>query len=376
MKKKRKCGFIILMALISCWSIAGCGKVHGDDTTIEKEQLLNWTDAEEIRWENGKTGEREALRKVASIEKKDTESQNDTECRVEACRWTGKDTIYLVSYSHEMEQYTFRNEIFLNQEGEKSLLYETEEAFWVNELECNEKLAFWVEYVSLGDEVQYQIKCMDFEKRNVMCIATYPASEVEEICLSVSKNYVTWYESKINGGSSLRIYDINANQILQEQDKAVKKYAPYERVDIVDNGITYLEQRENRVFLIRYDLLTKEETKICLGEEADDKRITGCFSTKDWLGWFTDYSGTYYFSGTQDDKILRLTGDTKHNVFSFCLSDCLYINSMNTLYRYDFETKEMETYVLPGIGLQFHRTEKNQIYIEVNEGDEMALYEL
>ena len=289
----------------------------------------------------------------------------------------------LIEYhSSNEQQYSDKFELYKKNalSDESILIYESPpETYWINELTSNSTSLFWVEFqnriIDGGDsQIIYQIVKMDKDGKKSI-IAERDASIYDGICLEVSDEYLTWYDSVWPEGTTygihkIIIYDLKNNTFVEAEDGPVVKFMPYERLCQYDGGITYFTLDENdNLFVNRYNLSTREKVILAIGEKKDYPRIAGCFSTDEYIGWHTDYYfGDYYFYNFQSGEIIRYRDGTETNIFSkYCTGSYIYINDhMNSkIFKWNpFKSEASEFVFEDGMfGLQF--VDNGSLFIEI-----------
>lgn len=216
---------------------------------------------------------------------------------------------YTVEYIHDGDIISYLNEIYCYdfQTNTTSLIYTTQNAFWLNEFFSTEDYLYWVEYVSENDTTIYNINQYELSTEKLTTIASRNGEDVYELCLSVSENFVTWYDNYINGNIEISVYDIKSQTLQTISDNFCVKFAPYERLKIVNDCITYFTADLNintisdpnessyNIYINQLNLLTGEKKILLLGKRKDFNKLVGCFSNEKYIGWFTDYYKGNYF---------------------------------------------------------------------------------
>ncbi len=315
-------------------------------------------------------------------------SDGSTFYEVDVCRQTEEGCFYTVSHGEDMAQYTFLNQVFrVNPETKtEEMLYETREAFWLNEFEAAGGFLYWVEYLGTESKGEisgtlYRIMQYELATGEVSCIAERNGEEVFEICLAAADDYVTWYDDFGDGKTEVVIYDVKTEEV--HTLSGAKKFSAYARLDIVDGGITYFsEDEEGNIFVNRYVLDSGKTEALMLGKRNAAEKLSGCFSTEKYMGWRTDGSTgwrSYYFYD-RESALYSLRGSKEINVFSAWLSDKLYLNCHDsegyTLYVCDLSEGRTWQEKLEGHGMQFREYGDGQVYLEVRTEDEVKLMEI
>lgn len=296
-------------------------------------------------------------------------AETDSCCNVFECQRNRDNWFYCESYSPFGLDYTYCNKIYQYQvaTGETSLLYETWDAGWLNELEASEEYLYWVEYINQEDKRMYQVMQCKIATKEVTCIASRDGSIVGELCLAVSDKYLTWYDDYLDGTVDIVVYDIAQQTFLTVPSAGAFKYMPYEVMGITDDGITFFSKdAEGIVSVNRYQLESGEIYSVQLKFLKSYDKLAGCFSNDQYIGWFTEYSfGTYYFYSMETGEIYRLNAEGNLILFHVLLTDYLYINERiaNRIYCYDFETKKVKYQDMKEqYALQLHSYDNQSIY--------------
>lgn len=350
--KSKKAVFVLMIAGAIFSFLAGCtaaedagafaGKVTQlNDSPIDLAGATEITLAPEEKVQTGLLQESFSVVKGGSDEK--------TYFTVDSCRRNEDGGFYQVSYSENMAQFSCLNRIYHVdlETGDRALLYETEEAYWLNEFEAGHDFLYWVEYIWAEAEEQecgttYRVIQYELATGEVKCIAERSAEEFFDICLAVSEQYVTWYDDDNNGRADIVLYDVKKQEFCVLT--GAKKFSRYERPDIVDGGITYFSE--------------DEEGK--------------------YIGWLTDYDylkSVYYFYDMETGNLHSFRESEEMNVFSMRLSDYLYFNSSDqdgiyTLHVCDLASGKSWKQELKGHGMQFRECGDGQVYLEIRSEEE------
>ena len=365
--------------------LTGCGGQEADSGAVRQinDTPIDSSAAVEITLFS-EEGIRDALLRESFSGKKGGRD-GSTYYEVDVCRQTEEGCFYTVSHAEDMAQYTFLNQIFrVNPETKtEEMLYETREAYWLNEFEAAGGFLYWVEYMwevegKLSGTL-YRIMQYELATGEVSCIAERNSEEVFEICLAASDDYVTWYDDFWDGKTEIVIYDVKKKET--HTLSGVKKFSAYARLDIVDGGITYFsEDEEGNIFVNRYVLDSGKTDAFMLGKRNASEKLSGCFSTEKYMGWQTDggvVRDSYYFYDRESGALYSLRGSTEINVFSAWLSDYLYLNCYDsegyTLYVCDLSDGRSWQEKLEGHGMQFREYGGGQVYLEARTDDEVKL---
>jgi hypothetical protein len=306
---------------------------------------------------------------------------------------------YTVEYSHDGAQYSYLNEIYCYdlQEKTSSLIYTTQNAFWLNEFFSTEKYLFWVEYVKENQVTIYNVNQYELSTGKVTTIATRNGEQVYELCPSVSEDYVTWYDDYINGNIDISVYNIKSQSLQTISDNSCVKFAPYERLEIVNDCITYFttdsekniytisDPKENiyNIYINQYNLLTGVNKILLLGKRKDFRNLAGCFSNERYIGWFTNNSNNrrdFYLWDMVKNELFHLNLQDIY-VFTFLLQQDLFLydSQKDVIYQYLFDNEET---ILHNVGesacISFKQYGDNVIYMDchTNEGVKLVFPEL
>lgn len=318
-----------------------------DMQNMLNDRPLDASDATEISLNKNAKESYDLLCVDFEIDKGNVDTEAETYFVISECVRNINDIFFVRSYGEEGAQFYNLNQIYCSdlKQNKEVLLYETD-AVWLNEFLSTDMNLYWVEYVfseKKGD-FDYNVMQYDLSTEVVTCIASRNAVESEEICLAASNDYVAWYDSYWDGKVQIIIYDIKKQEIQTIQDANIKKFMPYERLNIVDDYITFFSQdEEGWIYINRYNLNTYEKDVLLLGKKEDYKKLAACFSDSKYIGWLTEYSyGTYYFYNTENGNLYSMSQSDEIRVFSGWLSGYLYINESQSgcVYVYDFDTEE------------------------------------
>ncbi len=389
MKRKKRVVsviFFVVMGLLP-FVLTGCGAQEASGEAVRRlnDDPIDCAGATELTVFQEEGDWNELLRKSFSEKKEGRDGS--TFYGVDVCRRNEESGFYSVSYGEDMAQFTFLNQIYrVDPETEhREMLYETREAYWLNEFEVNNNFLYWVEYVWTDSEqirygTLYRVMQYELATGEVSCIAERSDEEVFEICLAASERYVTWYDDYEDGRTEIAVYDIEKQELYTLP--GVKKFSAFARLDIVDGGITYFsEDEEGNISVNRYVLDTKKTNVLLLGKAKDFEKPLNCFSTDRYLGWKTDCGAVrgdrYYFYDMENGALYSVCEEKGRNVFSHWLSDYLYLNCSDsdgdTLYVCELSSGRVWRQRLAGSGMQFRECEDGQVYLEVRTDKETEL---
>lgn len=228
---------------------------------------------------------------------------------------------YVRDYWVDMAQDDFMAQVYCYDIAAKdeTLLYETEEGTRLNEFMANDAYLYWVEYAY--SDGNYKVCQYELETGQLSCIATRDW----DICLGVSNEYVTWYDELDNGKKEIVIYNI-ANQEFETVQGVTGDILSGIRLEIVDNGISFFSQDgEGNLYVNRYELSTGEMFSLLVMGENPWQKMAGCFSSSDYIGWFTEDSlGTYYLYNMTDTELYSFEA-TRGMTKCICLSRYLCV---------------------------------------------------
>lgn len=293
---------------------------------------------------------------------------------------------YQIEYYEDMAQDTYRNQIYMRSLGqdEDVLLYDTSNAYWLNEISANDTYLYWVEYVYFrtpeNTDVHFKVMQYRLDNGDINCIAEINGAEYCEMSLEVSDRFLTWYNVHMYDPSvEVVVFDIE-KQAFQEradidgdiQGLAVTLYNPYAGLKTTENCITYfMKDDQEQLYIRRENLLTGATDTILLGVHKPYQKIGGCFSDSRYMGWHTEYGqGDYYFYDTVSEKLYRW--DVKKDgmyVFSkyFCRGK-LYINNTddNNVYVWDLPTGQVLRQNFGDDAYWIRSYGDDQLYLEIS----------
>ncbi|MDE7222691.1 MAG: hypothetical protein K2O34_02780 [Acetatifactor sp.] len=295
------------------------------------------------------------------------------------------------SYSEVMAQFPYRNQIYMSslQQDNKALIYDTSEAYWINEMRANDNYLYWLEHLNGETDICYRVMQYQLDSGKINCIAERNGGEVFEPCMEVSDRFLTWYDIFRDGSVETTVFDIEKQEFMARKNIEditggfVTLYGPYERLKLVDDCITYfLENEEGRLYVRRENLCTGQTSTLSLGDKKQYRKLAGCFSDQRYIGWHTEYGwGNYYFYDM--DKGELYSWDVKKDemcVFSkFFSSGRLYINNSEDDSVYAWELDKGQIYRQgygDGTGMQFGQFGEGQLDLEVRFDDRVELLTL
>ena len=314
-KTDKKLLFVLGAALLI---LGGCSSPGSADVRQLNQQPVDRSGASAIVLEQEPGEENDLLREIFSVDNGDGEEGEGKYSNVSESVGNGKEFFYIKSYSEEMAQFSYLNQIYRYdpEQDQSVLLYETEEAIWVNEPVAASDSIYWVEYLPEEGNMVYNVMRLGLDTGDAKCIAE--RNDSAEICLSASDEYVTWLDRTPDGDSAeIVVYDIEKQEFLPiEEDVRVSE--PYDRLDIVEGGITYFSEDEaGKLYINRYDLAAKEKEVLLLGDRKDYDRLAGCFSDSEYIGWFEQYSwGPYYLYHKESGTLYRMEPPKGMSVFA------------------------------------------------------------
>lgn len=346
MKMRKSFVSVLCLSLLPALMLGGCGKQAGGG--LLNEEPVDLSSAAEITIDQDAAETDGLFQEAASIDEDAIaiDPGEGKHANVDFGAANEDASFYLASYSEDMAQYSYFNQIYRHDlgTGEDSLFYETDDAIWVNELAATKDALFWVEYLPEGDKISYHVMRLALDGDAAECIATL-SDDKGEPCLEASDRYVTWYDYKNDGSDAkISIYDDEKQEFLSMEDDMMLA-APYGRLEIVDNGITYFsEDEEGNLYVNRYDIGTKGKDVLLLGSMDDYDKLAECFSDSEYLGWYEEYSwGPYYLYHMDDGKLYKFDPPEGMEVFAANVSSGIfYVNdtSHGVVYAYDLASGE------------------------------------
>ncbi len=382
----------VLLLLLLLPGLSGCGlrKAGNRDYTLESTEAVtlpfpgNAVETSNLLkekctvWKSNYSQEKAELYEQA-IANGEWETEPYTFYSVWDCAANKNGAYYVREWDELMAQNPYAYQIYRHNEEKEddSLLYEAPEVYLLNEFYANDSCLYWVEYKFDPDE--YWVMQYDLATDEAKCLAVRPSGEWYEICLSVNNNYVTWYDHNKDGSVNIAVYNVQDQELEVIQDESIIKYMPYERLPVIDGGITYFTgDKEDRIFVNRYQLDTRICTRLLLGNKSVWPKLAGCFSDSAFLGWYTDYStGTYYFYNMENGELWCLESSKDLRIFSECLLDgkfCFYNSANEKIYTYDLTTQDAMYQVLPDTGLLTPCDD--ELYIKALGGNGYTIYNI
>lgn len=295
------------------------------------------------------------------------------------------------SYSEMMAEFPYRNQIYMSnlQQDNKTLIYDTSEAYWINEMRANDNYLYWLEHIYGEKGICYRVMQYQLDSGEISCIAERSDGDVFEPCLEVSDRFLTWYDIFMDDQVEIVVFDVEKQEFMGRNDIEdiaggfVTLYGLYERLRLVDDCITYfMEDEEGKLYVRRENLCTGQTGTLLLGDKKKYHKLAGCFSDEGYIGWHTEYGwGSYYIYDV--DKGELYSWDVKKDgmyVFSkFFSSGRFYINNgkEDSVYVWDLETGQAycQNYG-DGTGMQFSKYGEELLNLEVRFDDRVELLTL
>lgn len=377
---------ILIFVSLLVFGLTGCAAQEASGEVVRQlnDEPIDCAEATELKVFQEEEAWDELLRE--SFSEKKEGSDGSAHYVVDVCRRNEESGFYSVSYEEDMAQFAFLNQIYrvdLATE-DREMLYETGEAYWLNEFEVNNNFLYWVEYVWTDTEegsygTLYRVMQYELATGEVSCIAERSAEEVFEICLAASERYVIWYDDYLDGRKEIAVYDIEGQELYTLP--GVKKFSA-SRLDIVDGGITWFsEDEEGNISVNRYIPDTQKTDVLLLGKWKDPEKLLSCFSTDRYLGWQMDCGAArgdiFYFYDMESGALYSVCENQGTKIFSDWLSDYLYLNCHDsdgyTLYVCELSSGRVWRQRLEGIGMQFREYGDGQVYLEVRTDEETKL---
>lgn len=261
----------------------------------------------------------------------------DDYCHRSEFRRNSNSWFYTEDYSVQGLQSSYCNKIYQYHiaSGETTLLYETRDVNWLNELEVSEDYLYWVEYIYDEElNLSYHVMQWDLSAGKSSCIATRDAARVGELCLATSHKYLTWYDDYLNGTTEPVIFDIAKQSFVTVPNGGAFKYMPYSILTPMDDGVSFFTRNEEgKVCINRYVPATEEMFTLELQYLKSTDKMAECFSNDRYIGWITEYSqGIYYLYDRDTGRLYSLNAGGKLDVFDLLLTDedKVYIDERTT----------------------------------------------
>lgn len=252
------------------------------------------------------------------------------------------DLIYVVGYDKKMALSAYKFEIYRYDisKSTNELLYTCDKEGFVvlNEMVCNDTNMFWVEetYEEGHDYTTLYSMNLNTKEINILRRLRLMEEIYNPICLSISTNYLTWYESKEESSDNeklshkINVYNISNNSFEPVEISNIICFSPYVRPDIYDNNITFMtETRNDSIIINRYNLVTQENISVALPKNI---KLVDCSSNSNYFLWYESYNvgnRNYYLYNYNNMKLYKIDVNEKGGGFSYLLTDNLYLNYDN-----------------------------------------------
>lgn len=390
----KKIGSMILFLLLCI--LPGCGRAVPEQERDNRIMDASCLEAAPLSLVQNIQEMEELLKEEVCIKKTEALSINDKDigeknyAELETVIRNSDYEFFQIMYSERMAQFSYRNQMYMRslQQDGNILIYDTSEAYWVNEVRVNDNYLYWVEYVSGETGTCYKVMQYQLDSGEISCIAERD-DEVSELCIEVSDRFLTWYDIFMDGRVEIVVFDIEKQEFMERKDSenmsdgSVMLNTLYERLEIVEDCITYfLEDEEGRLYIRRENLRTGQTDTLLLGDKQVYRKLAGCFSDRRYIGWHTDYGwGSYYFYDMDTEALY--CWDVKKDgmyVFSkFFSSGKFYFNNGedDSVYAWDLSTGQAyrQNYG-DGTGMQFEQYGEGLLNLEVWFEDRVELLTL
>lgn len=397
MMRKRRCVYVLFM--LTLLFVGACGKrpteIDNIDTAEELNQaFIDVSKAVEIVLSPDE-GAQDVLLSETFAEKRG-ETNGDTYWEIGYCRRNEESGFYTMEHGMDMAQYGYLYQIFRVdlKTNEREMLYETRNGGGKTELEVTGSFLYWMESVDY-ESGDWACRVMQYELATgeVRCIAERENIGPE---LSVSEQYVVWYESSGEGWLEIVIYDIQKQEFHtlpgiksstlggQGSPEILAGFRPFWDLEIIDGGITYFsEAGEGNTYINRYDLNTRTmDAQLLI--KGRGREMAGCFSSKRYIGWqLGDGSGRkYYYYDRDSGSLYCIRGENKSAVvFSKWCSDYLYFRydsdkDDDFLFVFDPASGKVWQQKLEGHGLQFREYGSGQVCLQAWTNEEEKLFSI
>jgi len=232
-------------------------------------------------------------------------------------------------YMEEGAQFGYKSEIYsVNLENQEvNLLYENNVSI-LNEMVANEDYLFWVEYYPENDEMMFRIVQFELETAKEQYIITGNTTDKADPCLSISNQYLTWFDSDHKGNATLVCYDIEKGQIRQSESVNCKLFNVYSRPYIVNGAVTFFKTDNNDLRICRYSLDKNKDIFNIIIESED---VVACFSNEEWVGWQKTIkdlpygNSIFYFYNIKQNKLYRYNAKGEKSIFSYKMNNDYFV---------------------------------------------------
>lgn len=265
----------------------------------------------------------------------------------------GNSLIYVIGYEKKMALSAYKFEIYRydisNSTNELLYTCDKEGIIVLNELVCNDRYMFWVEETYEEGHNYTTLYSMNLITREINILRRLKLMEgiYNPICLSVSTNYLTWYESRKESADNeklshnIMVYNISNDSFELVHISNVICFSPYVRPDIYDNNITFMTKtQDDSIIINRYNLETRENISVALPKKA---KLVDCSSNDNYYLWYESYNvgnRNYYLHNYNNMKLYKIDANDRGGGFSYLLTDNLYLNYDNnhSLIKIDLAT--------------------------------------
>lgn len=352
----------VLFSIMLCFTLSGCSI---QDKTSEIS--INVKDAIELDFSN--VAEMDLCKEIAELPSSYIDEKTKDEVNTEQYGINSKSIYNINLYYESMSQFSYQAELYCYDRVNQSrkMIYRSESVTNMNELEVNEDYVTWIEYIPDGDYIDYNFMVLDCDTNQIENIGVLSSQQFDEVCLSISDQYLTWYETKTDSTKTrIGMYDFKTKKTDYIEDSHMTLYYPYRCARISDQGFTYFTEEDETIYVNRYNLNTKKRYRINIGSE---NYLVDCFSSEDYIGWYTDYNrGTYYIYDRNENILYKYHNSINLTIMDKNISDKFYFTASGTpnLYCYDFKTATTYVDELETQPSWFIRTENDNMYFYTN----------
>ena len=179
---------------------------------------------------------------------------------------------------------------------------------WLNEIRVNKKNLFWVLsyfYIDEPYKVYKDICKMNLDDNSINIIKTFNEEDLlNEICLSLTDSYLSWYEAREENGNPkcyLIIYDLEKD-IIKNIHNDCFIWSPFVRAHIRNNNVSFLTRDSVHTYLNIINLESEEKSEILFPVKSDLRNI---ISNDIFTVWF----------GQQHNNIVYIYNHAKENYY-------------------------------------------------------------
>ncbi len=359
----KKYVILINCFLLLCAMFIGCGGETGGSANNRIPEAIDCTDVSNA----------EEISPDFTLNLSDVLKDKGKECAFSEFVFEDK-FYYVLEYAHDGAQYSYKYEIYEDDNGKETLLYSSDSIVWLNEFTIHMGKLFWVEFTNEEDHLDYKIIQYDLDSGSKECIAEYSSADLAEILLTSGDGYLAWYENS-EDNTKLKYYDIRNKTVNTYDKQNIAVLSAYDRPEIVKETVTFFAKEKEKLLYVNYNLKTKKENKEAMPENYN---FVGYAANSKGIAWFTNFvDGKFFFFNLKNNKLSNIVFPDEINIFSLNSdAESVYFNmrgDKNYLFAVDNDKKSKAyEYTDQFVGTHFGRN-KYGSYIRLEKDGKVGV---